>query len=239
MRLLAASMLAVVSLDALVLQGGPRPCVPSHARLRAPWPLAQADAEPPAWYADEPAAGDAAAAEEVAAEPAPAPATEADDPPILSYISDMYSSTGAEEQPDSTGTPPPADAGEEEEESSAETLLGLEDLQGTKWKVLVSPRPEGWLGGDDFISEFTLLADGGVVWGGAGGGTGVGGRWTLRDETLEVIRTTPLALVTGRDYYMSSARAELTGKLQFAMRGVVRSCAPPAPRSRPPTRPRE
>lgn len=39
----------------------------------------------------------------------------------------------------------------------------------------------------------------------------------------QVIRTSPLGLVTGRDYYMTSARAEVTEKLQFAVRGVIRS----------------
>jgi hypothetical protein len=39
----------------------------------------------------------------------------------------------------------------------------------------------------------------------------------------QVIRTSPLGLVTGRDYYMTSARAEVTPKLQFAVRGVIRS----------------
>jgi hypothetical protein len=40
---------------------------------------------------------------------------------------------------------------------------------------------------------------------------------------LEIIRTTPAGLVTGRDYYMSDARAEVTSTLQFALRGVIRS----------------
>lgn len=102
-------------------------------------------------------------------------------------------------------------------------LLEEEDIINTRWKVLVVPREEGWLPKRDFEAEFTLLADGSVVWGGEVGGYGIGGRWTLRDETLEVIRTTPLGLVTGRDYYMTSARAEVTEKLQFAVRGVIRS----------------
>ena len=54
-----------------------------------------------------------------------------------------------------------------------------------------------------------LLKDGGVVWGGAVGGFGVGGRWQLRGDMLEVIRTTPLGLVTGRDYYMSIVQARV------------------------------
>ena len=83
--------------------------------------------------------------------------------------------------------------------------------------------------------QVTLLADGSVVWGGAVGGPGTGrptlrraaedqepfsrgalprpslsgGRWTLNGETLEIIRTTPLGLVSGRDYYMSNALAEV------------------------------
>ena len=46
-------------------------------------------------------------------------------------------------------------------------------------------------------------------WAGKAGGTGIGGRWQLRDSTLEVIRTTPLGLVTGRDYYMSIVQAQV------------------------------
>lgn len=65
-------------------------------------------------------------------------------------------------------------------------LLEEADILNTRWKVLVMPREEGWLPLREFEAEFTLLADGSVVWGGDVGGFGVGGRWTLRDETLEV-----------------------------------------------------
>ena len=41
--------------------------------------------------------------------------------------------------------------------------------------------------------------------------------------TAQVIRSTPLGVLTGRDYYMSRARAEVTEQLQFAVRGVIRS----------------
>ena len=71
--------------------------------------------------------------------------------------------------------------------------------------------------------EFTLLADNSVVWGGSAGGFGTGGRWTLKDGLLEVIRTTPLGLVTGRDYYMAQARAGVDAKLQFTLSGIIRS----------------
>ena len=57
----------------------------------------------------------------------------------------------------------------------------------------------------------------------AAGGFGTGGRWTLKDGLLEVIRTTPLGLVTGRDYYMAEARAGVDDKLQFTLRGIIRS----------------
>lgn len=99
-----------------------------------------------------------------------------------------------------------------------------EDLDNTKWQLLTTPRPDGWLGGGVRQQEFTLLADSSVVWGGAAGGFGTGGRWTLRDGILEVIRTTPLGLVTGRDYYM--ATAEISGvdeQLKLQMEGIIRS----------------
>ena len=51
----------------------------------------------------------------------------------------------------------------------------------------------------------------------------MGGRWQLRGETLEVIRTTPLGLVTGRDYYMSIVQAQVTEDLQFELEGITRS----------------
>ena len=68
-----------------------------------------------------------------------------------------------------------------------------------------------------------LLADDSVVWGGSAGGFGTGGRWSLKDGLLEVIRSTPLGLVTGRDYYMAEARAGVDDKLQFTLKGIIRS----------------
>ena len=83
------------------------------------------------------------------------------------------------------------------------------DLVNTRWIVTFTPRPEAWRGGDVEEQEFALLQDGSVRWAGQAGGAGVGGRWQLRDSTLEVIRTTPLGLVTGRDYYMSIVQARV------------------------------
>ena len=40
---------------------------------------------------------------------------------------------------------------------------------------------------------------------------------------LEVIRTTPLGLVTGRDYYMASTQVEVADDLQFQLSGIIRS----------------
>lgn len=106
---------------------------------------------------------------------------------------------------------------------SATTGLSMSDLLNTKWKVKTTNRPDGWLPGPGQEQEFTLLDDSSVVWGGQAGGFGTGGRWQLTDSTLEVIRTTPLGLVTGRDYYMSVAQATINEKLQFELRGVIRS----------------
>ena len=39
----------------------------------------------------------------------------------------------------------------------------------------------------------------------------------------QVIRTTPLGLVTGRDYYMSIVKAKVTEDLQFEIAGITRS----------------
>lgn len=103
------------------------------------------------------------------------------------------------------------------------TPLDFVDLDNTKWKVVTTNREEGFLSGPGQDQEFTLLQDGKVVWGGQAGGYGTGGRWTLRDNILEVIRTTPLGLVTGRDYYMTSARAEIDDNLQFQINGIIRS----------------
>ena len=62
-----------------------------------------------------------------------------------------------------------------------------------------------------------------VVWGGSAGGFGTGGRWSLKDGLLEVIRSTPLGLVTGRDYYMAKASAGVDDKLRFTLSGIIRS----------------
>ena len=118
---------------------------------------------------------------------------------------------------------PPAVASEPEEPPDPRAVLNEGDLTSTRWKVLIQPRADGWVGSQPYEGEFTLLEGGAVVWGGSIGGLGVNGRWQLRDELLEVVRTTPLGVVTGRDYYMADARAETTGKLQFALRGVIRS----------------
>jgi len=83
------------------------------------------------------------------------------------------------------------------------------DLINTRWAVTFTPREDAWRGGKEEEQEFALLKDGSVRWAGGAGGTGVGGRWQLREETLEVIRTTPLGLVTGRDYYMAIVQAQV------------------------------
>lgn len=109
-------------------------------------------------------------------------------------------------------------------ETPPREVLEYSDLVNTKWALAVTPRPDGWLGGPVREQEFTLLADDSVVWGGTAGGFGTGGRWTLKEGLLEVIRTTPLGLVTGRDYYM--ATAEITGvdaKLRLQIEGIIRS----------------
>eukprot|EP00308_Calcidiscus_leptoporus_P013736 CAMPEP_0119379856 /NCGR_PEP_ID=MMETSP1334-20130426/54352_1 /TAXON_ID=127549 /ORGANISM="Calcidiscus leptoporus, Strain RCC1130" /LENGTH=222 /DNA_ID=CAMNT_0007399483 /DNA_START=9 /DNA_END=677 /DNA_ORIENTATION=- len=116
-----------------------------------------------------------------------------------------------------------ADTAPAEEEVETTSMLTEDDLLNTRWKVLVTPREGSWMLGGEQLHEFTLLADGSVVWGERAGGFGTGGRWTLSGETIEVIRSTPLGIATGRDYYMSSARAEVSKQLQFAVRGVIRS----------------
>lgn len=122
--------------------------------------------------------------------------------------------------------PPPPPAPLEEDE--AEQLLTVEDLENTMWDIILTPREEGWLPGGPKEQQFTLLADGSVVWGGSAGGFGTGGRWTLRENLLEVIRTTSgnfpgLSLLFGRDYYMSAATIDVDDKLQFKLSGIVRS----------------
>jgi len=97
------------------------------------------------------------------------------------------------------------------------------DLINTRWALTFTPRPDSWRGGNEEEQEFALLKDGSVRWAGGAGGTGVGGRWQLREEVLEVIRTTPLGLVTGRDYYMAIVQAQVTEDLQFEIVGITRS----------------
>ena len=122
------------------------------------------------------------------------------------------------------GTVTPADAaGKVAPEGPPVTVLEESDLINTRWSVSFTPRPDAWRGGGPEEQEFALLADGSVRWAGQAGGTGVGGRWQLRGETLEVIRTTPLGLVTGRDYYMSIVQAQVTEDLQFELEGITRS----------------
>ena len=92
------------------------------------------------------------------------------------------------------------------------TVLEESDLINTRWSVSFTPRPDAWRVGEPCEQEFALLKDGSVRWAGEAGGTGVGGRWQLRGETLEVIRTTPLGLITGRDYYMSYVNAQVRAR---------------------------
>jgi hypothetical protein len=120
--------------------------------------------------------------------------------------------------------PPPAPL----EEDLTEELLSVEDLENTMWDLVVTPREDGWLSAGDKQQQFTLLADSTVVWGGTAGGFGTGGRWTLRENLLEVVRTTSgnfpgLSLLTGRDYYMSAATVDVDDKLQFKLSGIIRS----------------
>ena len=106
------------------------------------------------------------------------------------------------------------------------TVLSVEDVENTRWDLKATARPDSWMGGiwgGGEVQEFTLLSDGSVVWGGGAGGFGTGGRWSLKDGLLEVIRSTPLGLVTGRDYYMAEARAGVDEKLQFKLNGIIRS----------------
>jgi len=125
------------------------------------------------------------------------------------------------------GTTEPEDYAEREaaKASSEEPskLLKRSDVVNTKWALKVTPRPDGWMRGGVQNHEYTLLEDGSVVWGGSAGGFGTGGRWALRDGLLEVIRSTLLGLVTGRDYYVAQATVSLDGKLQFVLKGIVRS----------------
>lgn len=102
-------------------------------------------------------------------------------------------------------------------------FLKISDLENTRWDVVATPREDSWLNGPPRQQEFTLLGDQTVVWGGSAGGFGTGGRWNFQDGLLEVIRTTPLGLVTGRDYYMSQARVAVGDDLKFELKGIIRS----------------
>jgi len=116
-----------------------------------------------------------------------------------------------------------SEPGEMASSDPALTTLEESDLLNTRWKVTFTPRKESWLKTGVQEQEFALLDGGSVVWGGTAGGFGTGGRWQLSGETLEVIRTTPLGLITGRDYYMSIVRARVTEDLQFEVQGITRS----------------
>ena len=150
-----------------------------------------------------------------AAEAAAAPPAE-EEPQLPAWFEDVDESALA------VGTAEAAAPLAAPEEPPAQ-MLTLEDLVNTKWTVRATPREDSWLNGDVREQEFTLLSDFTVVWGGTAGGFGTGGRWTLKDGILEVIRTTPLMLVTGRDYYMMQARVEVDDKLQFRLGGIIRS----------------
>ena len=182
---------------------------------------AEGDADEPAWFDD---AGAEPAAAAPPQRPPPAPAAEAAAPPATT-----------------TTVKPPEPAAE------PEMYLEESDLYSTKWSIVATrARTAGCRAalrsrrarspGRPKIcaalltataarapQEFVLLKDGGVVWGGAVGGFGVGGRWQLRGDMLEVIRTTPLGLVTGRDYYMSIVKAKTNAELQFELQGIIRS----------------
>jgi hypothetical protein len=163
----------------------------------------EAEAAAAAWYDEDTAAAPAA--------PAPAPP-----------------------YPDLENTPPPDDDATADSEVPVPPLpreprvpqpevLQRSDLENTRWDVKATPREDSWMSGDVRDQEFTLLADDTVVWGGSAGGFGTGGRWTLKDGLLEVTRTTPLGLVTGRDYYMASADVNVNDQLQFKLEGIIRS----------------
>ena len=122
-------------------------------------------------------------------------------------------------------TPPavPTPAPVQEAAAPPQTMLQPSDLENTRWDVKATPREDSWLTGGPRDQEFTLLSDETVVWGGSAGGFGTGGRWKLQDGILEVIRTTPLGLVTGRDYYMAQARVQVDDGLKFELNGIIRS----------------
>jgi hypothetical protein len=149
-----------------------------------------------------------ASGDETVAEPAPAA---------------WFEDAAAEESSDLAATPEATPVKSGAPAGPAMTDLQMSDLTNTKWKLRTTNRPDGWLPGEGQDQEVTLLDDGSVVWGGAAGGFGTGGRWQLQDTILEVIRTTPLGLVTGRDYYMMNSKASVTDNLQFELKGIIRS----------------
>lgn len=124
-----------------------------------------------------------------------------DDAAMTAAIDDAASVAGgmseSAAEPPAAPAPPPVNYLEES------------DLINTRWALTFTPRKDAWRGGNEEEQEFALLKDGSVRWAGGAGGTGTGGRWQLRDQTLEVIRTTPLGLITGRDYYMAIAQAQV------------------------------
>jgi len=140
--------------------------------------------------------------------PAEGTAASQAEPQLPAWFDDLDESAPA---PLAQPPPPPPD------------YLELSDLENTKWKVKATPREDSWLSGGVRDQEFTLLGDNTVVWGGSAGGYGTGGRWALKDGLLEVIRSTPLGLVTGRDYYMMNAISKVDEELQFELEGVIRS----------------
>jgi|EP00900_Chrysochromulina_parva_P000830 hypothetical protein len=123
--------------------------------------------------------------------------------------------------------PAPSEAAEQsalaQPQEPPEQQLTMQDLVNTKWSIAATPREDSWLKGGMQQQEFTLLSDGSVVWGGSAGGFGTGGRWALKDGIIEVIRSTPLGLLTGRDYYMAGAALKVNDKLQFTLEGIIRS----------------
>lgn len=136
--------------------------------------------EPP--LAEGVGASQAAAAEKATPEEPPKPesvrSAEATPPPVAG-AAELAASEAAELAAADPAAP-----------DEATQLMEESDLINTRWKVLVQPREDGWLKSGAFMAEFTLIEDNTVVWGGDVGGFGVGGRWTLRDETLEVRRAT-------------------------------------------------
>jgi len=150
-------------------------------------------------------------------EAAPSPGTDAEAPPA------WYEQAESEAPSESAmSTQDPAGALQDPPEPEPEYLT-MKDLINTKWTVAATPREDSWLKGGVRQQEFTLLETGSVVWGGSAGGIGTGGRWALKDGILEVIRSTPLGLVTGRDYYMAASVVKVDEQLQFTLEGIIRS----------------